>query len=199
MVEFQNLKNSYAETPSSSNGRNTSLNEILDVINNHTDIEDKKTLKEHFWNMFIIDALIGNFDRHNGNWEILVNDETQEMKMAPVYDCGSCLCAQLSDEQMEEILENKAELNNRIYNKPTSTITENDKRINYYEFIYSLKNEECNEALKRMINKIDMEKIQEEIENMAIISDIRKSFYKELVNGRFEIILKRTYNKLKNH
>lgn len=199
LVEFQNLKNSYAETPSSSNGRNTSLNEILDVINNHTDIEDKKTLKEYFWNMFIIDALIGNFDRHNGNWGILVNDETQEMKMAPVYDCGSCLCAQLSDEQMEEILENESELNNRIYNKPTSTITENDKRINYYEFVSSLKNADCNEALKRMINKIDMEKIQEEIENMPIISDIRKSFYKELVNGRFEIILKRTYNKLKNH
>lgn len=199
LVEFQNLKNSYAETPSSSNGKNTALNEILDVINNHTDIEDKKTLKEHFWNMFIIDALIGNFDRHNGNWGILVNDETQEMKMAPVYDCGSCLCAQLSDEQMEEILENKAELNNRIYNKPTSTITENDKRINYYEFISSLKNEDCNEALKRMINKIDMEKIQKEIDNMPIISDTRKRFYKELLNGRFEIILKRTYNKLKNH
>lgn len=100
---------------------------------------------------------------------------------------------------MEEILENKSELNNRIYNKPTSTITENDKRINYYEFISSLKNEDCNEALKRMINKIDMEKIQKEIDNMPIISDTRKRFYKELLNGRFEIILKRTYNKLKNH
>lgn len=76
--------------------------------------------------------------------------------------------------QMEEILKNKAELNNRIYNKPTSTITEDDKRINYYEFIYSLKNEECNEALKRMINEIDMKKIQKEIDNMPIISEIRK-------------------------
>ena len=148
--------------------------------------------------MFIIDALIGNFDRHNGNWGILVKDETQEMKMAPVYDCGSCLCSQLTDEKMEEILKNKAELNNRIYNKATSTITENDKRINYYEFISSLKDKECNEALKRMIYKIDMTKIEHEIDKMSIISDIRKEFYKVLLNGRYEIILKKSYDKLKS-
>lgn len=198
LVEFQNLKNSFPETASSSNGRNTELSEILDVINNHTDINDKVTLKEHFWNMFIVDALIGNFDRHNGNWGILVNDETQDMKMAPVYDCGSCLCSQLTDEQMEMILNNKTELNNRIYNRPTSTIIENDKRINYYEFISSLKNEECNVALKKIVNKIDMAKIEQEIDKMPIISDIRRQFYKTLLNSRYEVILKKSYDKLIN-
>ena len=63
---------------------------------------------------------------------------------------------------MEKILKNKAEINNRIYNKPTSAITENGKRINYYDYIYSLKNPDCNEALKRLIGKIDMEKIKKE-------------------------------------
>ena len=197
LVEFQNLKNSFPETPSSSNGRNTALAEILEVINNHTDIYDKITLKEHFWNMFIVDALIGNFDRHNGNWGILVNDEKQEIKMAPIYDCGSCLCSQLTDEQMESILRSKSELNTRIYNRPTSTITENDKRINYYEFISSLKNKDCNDALKRMIDKIDTIKIEKEIDNMPIISKIRRDFYKVLLRGRYEVILKQSYNKLK--
>ena len=196
LVEFQNLKNSFPETPSSSNGRNTSLEEILDVINNHTDIHDKKTLKEHFWNMFIVDALIGNFDRHNGNWGILVNDEKQEIKVAPIYDCGSCLCSQLTDEQMEQIIESKSEINDRIYNRPTSTITENDKRINYYKFISSLKNEECNEALKRIIDKIDMIEIGQEIDKMPIISYIRKKFYKKLLNGRYDVILKKSYDRL---
>jgi len=196
LVEFQNLKNSFPETTSSSNGRNTALSDILEVINNHTDIQDKEALKDHFWNMFIIDALIGNFDRHNGNWGILVNDEKQEMKMAPIYDCGSCLCSQLTDEQMKEILNNKAELNNRVYNRPTSTITENDKRINYYEFISSLKNEDCNNALIRIFNKIDMSKIEREIDEMPIISETRRKFYKILLNKRYEIILKQSYNKL---
>lgn len=192
LVEFQNLKNSFPETPSSSNGKTTALNEILDVIENHTDIKDNELLKQHFWNIFIIDGLIGNYDRHNGNWGILVNDEEQKMKMAPIYDCGSCLYSQLTDEQMEEILKSETEINNRVYNRPTSTITENDKRINYYNFISSLKNKDCNDALKRLIKCIDMEKIEKEIDDMSIISDVRKKFYKVLLNRRYEIILKKS-------
>ena len=196
LVEFQNLKNSFPETSSSSDGRDTSLEEILEVIEKHNDIKNNKELEEHFWNMFIVDALIGNYDRHNGNWGVLVNDETQEIKLAPIYDCGSCLYSQLTDEQMEEILKNKTEVNNRIYNRPTSTITKDGRRINYYDFIASLENQNCNEALKRMMKMIDMNKINELIDNMPIITDVRKEFYKTLLNKRYEIILKNSYEKL---
>lgn len=197
MVEFQNLKNSFPETTTTSDGKTTALDEILDVIENHTDIKNNKILKQYFWDIFIVDALIGNYDRHNGNWGILVNDETQEVKMAPIYDCVSCLCSQLTDEQMKKILENKAKLNNRIYNRPTSTITENDKRINYYDFISSLKNKDCNAALERVYSKIDMNKIEDIIDNMPIISKIRKRFYKEFLKGRYEIIIKKSVMKVK--
>ena len=196
LVEFQNLKNSFPETLSSSDGRDTSLEEILEVIEKHNDIKNNKELEEHFWNMFIVDGLIGNYDRHNGNWGVLVNDETQEIKLAPIYDCGSCLYSQLTDEQMEEILKNKTEVNNRIYNKPTSTITKDGRRINYYDFISTLENERCNEALKRIVKRIDMNKIDELIDNMPIITDVRKEFYKILLNKRYEIILKNSYKKL---
>lgn len=162
--------------------------------------------KHNFWERNIcggislecIDALIGNYDRHNGNWGILVNDSEQKVKMAPVYDCGSCLCSQLTDEQMKQMLDNQTEINNRIYNKPTSTITENGRRINYYDFIYSLKNKDCNNALEKIVNEIDMSKIDFEIDNMPIISEIRKKFYKVLLNGRYNVILRKSYNKLKN-
>lgn len=196
LVEFQNLKNSYPETSSSSNGRNTSLEEIIEVIENHSDIKDNNALKQQFWDIFIIDALIGNYDRHNGNWGILVNDEKQEMEMAPIYDCGSCLYAQLTDEQMKEILNNKTEINNRVYNRPTSTITENDKRINYYDFISSLKDKDCNNALIRITDRLDMNKIIQEIDNMPIISEIRKEFYKTMLTKRYNIILKETSDKI---
>ena len=118
--------------------------------------------------------------------------------MAPVYDCGSCLCSQLSDEQMRLVLDNKTELNNRIYNKPTSTITENDKRINYYDFISSLKNDDCNAALKRVYEKIDMNRIEEIIDDMPSISDIRKEFYKVFLRGRYEIIIEKSVKKMKD-
>ncbi len=196
LVEFQNLKNSFPETASSSNGTTTALEEIEEIIEKHNDIKNRKEMQNYFWNMFIIDALIGNYDRHNGNWGVLVKDETQEMKMAPIYDCGSCLYSQLTDEQMKEILNSETEINNRVYNRPTSAITENGKRINYYEFIYSLKNTACNEALVRIIDKIEMKRILKEVDEMPMISAVRKEFYKTPLNRRYEKILKKSYEKL---
>ena len=70
--------------------------------------------------------------------------------------------------------------------------------MNYYEFISSLKNEDCNEALERIMSKIDMRKIEEEIDNMPIISIKRKEFYKVLLNARYEIILKKSYDRFKS-
>lgn len=80
----------------------TELTDIMEVIE-ESKIINNDMLKECFWNMFIIDALIGNTDRHNGNWGFLVNLETKKIKFAPIYDCGSCLNPMLEDEELEKI------------------------------------------------------------------------------------------------
>lgn len=59
--------------------------------------------------MFIVDALIGNWDRHNGNWGFLYNNDTDEITLAPVYDCGSCLFPQADEEIMRKTLEDQSE------------------------------------------------------------------------------------------
>ena len=196
LAEFQNLKNSFPETSGTSNGTSTSLEEILEVLDNHNDIKDKEELKEFFWNIFIVDSLIGNFDRHNGNWGILVNDKTNEVKLAPVYDCGATLFAQLTDEQMKLIINNKGEINNRVYNSPTSALTINNKRINYYNFISSLENEDCNKALKNIYPRIDMDKINSIIDSIDYISNDRKNFYKIILSARYKKIIEVSYYKL---
>ena len=78
-------------------------------------MEGKYELKEWFWNIFIVDALIGNWDRHNGNWGFLYNTETDKMEIAPVYDCGSCLFPQADDIIMQDTLDSQEERNLRIY------------------------------------------------------------------------------------
>ena len=82
--------------------------------------------------MFIADALIGNFDRHNGNWGFLINDYTLQVKLAPIYDCGSCLYPQMDDELMKTVLQDENELLNRIYVFPNSALKLNGNKINYY-------------------------------------------------------------------
>ena len=66
----------------------TELNDIIDVIKESKMINTEETI-EKFWDMFIVDSLIGNTDRHNGNWVFLLNKKTEKIDFSPIYDCGS--------------------------------------------------------------------------------------------------------------
>ena len=71
---------------------------------------------QHFFIcLYVVDALLGNFDRHNGNWGFLYDDATKEASLAPIYDCGSCLLPQADERIMEQALENEDVMNARIY------------------------------------------------------------------------------------
>ena len=125
----------------------TELNDIMEVIEESKTIDTADT-KVKFWNMFIIDSLIGNTDRHNGNWGFLLNKTSGEISFSPIYDCGSCLNPMLEDTELEKI--NDIELKNIAINC-YSCIKENGKKINYMTYIKQMKNEECNYAIKRII------------------------------------------------
>ncbi len=192
LKQFAELKNSQIET--SKNGYGTELNEVIDTIENQL-IYDVNELNKFFWNMFIADSLVGNFDRHNGNWGFLINESLKKIEIAPIYDCASCLYPQLTDEKISEIINNKEEMEARVFVFPTSALKINDKKINYFDYISSLKNEDCNKALLRIFPKIDMEKINNIVDSTPLISNIRKEFYKKILNMRYEKILKYSYNK----
>lgn len=151
---------------------------------------------ERFWDMFIVDALNGNFDRHGGNWGFIKKDN--KYSMAPVYDNGSSMYPRINtDEKILEILNNQEEIDRRIYQFPTSHIKLNGRKSSYYEVINSLQFEECNKALKKIVPKIDFEKIDKLIDSIESISDIRKKFYKTMYRYRYEKILKLALDKLK--
>ena len=156
LKQFAELKNSQIET--SKNGYGTELSEVIETIEKQI-IYDQKQLKEFFWEMFICDSLVGNFDRHNGNWGFLINEKEKKVEIAPIYDCASCLYPQLTDEKISEIIKNDEEMEARVYVFPTSALKLNDKKINYYDYISSFQNEDCNNALLKIYPKINPKKI----------------------------------------
>lgn len=186
LIEFAQLKNTCIN--SEQNGYGTELSTIMEAIEEQSLIPTDK-LRDFFWEMFIADALLGNFDRHNGNWGILVDEQNQTAEIAPVYDCGSCLYPQLAMEDMKSVLENKEEINKRIFVFPSSVIEENGKKISYFEFISSLKNEECNTALKRIYERVDMEQLNKIVEETPALLPIQRDFYKIMLWERKEKIL----------
>lgn len=186
LQDFASLKNQMID--SERNGYGTELSDILYTFEEQTAVDSAELLKR-FWDMFIVDALIGNWDRHNGNWGFLYNTVTDEMTLAPVYDCGSSLYPQADEAIMEAVLTDENERNFRIFDIPTSAITMNGKKIKYFDFISSLQNEDCNRALKRIVPRIDMDKIKEIIETSPFMSDLQKRFYLTMLTERKARIL----------
>lgn len=152
---------------------------------------------EKYWDVFVVDALLGNFDRHGNNWGYLVNNENpSEIIHAPIYDCGSCLYPQLKDEALEEILQDKEEIQKRIDTFPTAALMVDGQKVAYSQFISSFANQDCTDALLRIVPKIDMEKIREIVDSTPGISDIRKEFYKTMLEERYEQILLEPYREV---
>ena len=186
LFDFCSIKNTILD--SDSNGSGTELEDVLENIDKQQFV-DSVRLKAHFWDMFAADALLGNFDRHNGNCGFLYDPAEKKSSIAPVFDCGSSLYPQADESVMQAVLNDKNELNHRVFDMPLSAITYNGKKINYFKFISAAEFAECNEALKRITSRIDMEKIFEIIDSTPLITELQKDFYKVMLSERKEHIL----------
>lgn len=161
---------------------NTKLTKIPETIN-------------QFWRIYIIDALLGNFDRHGANWGFI--KESNRYTLAPVFDNGSCLFPRIhTDEACLEILRDEHEVNKRVFLFPTSQIKLDNMKSSYFEVIHSLQFPECNTALLDIVGKMDMQRIAIFIDSIEQISEIQKRFYRTILQVRFEKILEASYKKL---
>lgn len=187
LMDFASVKNQIID--SKSNGYGTDIKDIVETIEKQQLI-DPIFLSNYFWDMFVVDALIGNWDRHNGNRGFLYNQDNDDVKFAPIFDCGSCLFPQIDENLAKEILGDKKQINARVFDFPTSAILNNGRRINYYNFIKSHEYKECDAAILRIKEKIDINKINELIESIDFLEENFKKFLKIIIKKRFEVIIK---------
>ena len=163
-------------------GRLIRLNMIYDTLKEPTNdipVSLQKATIERFWDTFVVDAFVGNFDRHIGNWGYLSDNNT--LRLAPVYDYGSTLLPQLSDIGMSEIQSSECKMLERclVFPSPALAITdEKVGKIGYYDMMSSNYDKHCTDAVLRIVPRIDMEKICRIVDDTPMISDVRKEFYK---------------------
>ena len=190
LLDFCSIKNTILD--SDSNGSGTELDDIMDTIDKQQYVSPS-LLREYFWNVFVVDALLGNFDRHNGNWGFLYDENRNEAEIAPVYDCGSCLLPQADEKVMREVLTSEAALNARVYQFPTSAIKLKGRKINYYDFLTGGSNSDCTRTLMQMMERIDLKQIGEFIYGVEGITELQKEFYLRYISARYELILRTAY------
>ncbi|MBP2629496.1 MAG: hypothetical protein H6Q70_124 [Firmicutes bacterium] len=200
--EFREIKTTYEpqfldQNGDVTNGVGTDLNEIIDTMEKHPFLKGTPGVKERFWDMFVVDAYIGNSDRNNGNWGVIVRLDGKK-ELAPVYDNGGCLNNKWDDEKMDKILHDTAFLKAQAYNGVVCIFTLNDKKINPFQFIQKMEVSDCSLAVKRIVPRIEKCKLQiyRLIAATPVLSDIQKTFYRKMLNERLEKVLLPIYKKI---
>lgn len=173
-----------------------SYDDIMKMLHDNSKLTNVNETISAFWKLYIVDALIGNFDRHGANWGFLKTNN--QYRLAPIFDNGSCLFPNLTDEQeMKHILSSNEEMDKRIYTFPTSQIQLDGKKSSYFEVIHSLKFPECSKALKAIYNQIDLQKITDLIDDTPQLSKLQRTFYTQILTKRYEKIIKSSYELIK--
>ena len=202
LYEFDKIKVTFEPNFLDSNGNETNgsgvdLYEILMTIKEHPFLQDVPGVTEHFWNMFVIDALIGNTDRNNSNWGIILRrDDTKEI--APVYDNGNCLNSKWDDVKMQAVLEDEKKLEAETHKARRCIYELHGKKINPYQLIEGMEYRECCEAVLRLTPRIGdcISQIYEIIDDIPVLSKVQKQFYSVMIKERYEKIFVPVYQRL---
>lgn len=183
LFEADKLAKSFVNSQDMNKARLEDIQKILDEVKGK--LSSGEDAEKRFWDTFVVDALIGNKDRHMGNWGFLSKDSFN-LKLAPVYDCGSSLSSLISDEQMVEALKSKS-FKTHEYNI-ASCMSLNGKRIFYHE-IFNAPPQALKDAILRVVPKIDLNNINQILEQEEGLSSIRKAYISQSLKLRYERIL----------
>lgn len=167
------------------------------TIQEHPFLQDISGVQEHFWNMFVIDALIGNTDRNNSNWGIISRkDGTKEI--APVYDNGNCLNSKWDDKKMQIVMTDADKMEAEAYKARRCIFELQGRRVNPYHIMEKMEYQECSDAIQRLTPKIGscMSKIRAMVEEIPIISKVQKQFFTRMIEYRYENVLLPVYQKI---
>jgi len=157
-----------------------------------------KNFISYFIETVIFDAIIGNTDRHTENWAFIRRNDAKKYKIilnklkkiftrnnfnsenlynyrfAPIYDSGSCLGREKSENNIIEMLKDENQIFNYIL-KGKSEIKWNKEELNLFEIVKKIKLE-YPKYVEEKINKIfktdtekEIEKIIENIDNFNFL------------------------------
>lgn len=162
--------------------------DIMQMLYDNTKLTQVSEAVEGFWQIFIVDALLGNFDRHGANWGFVKRDG--RYSLAPVFDNGSCLFPNMTDEdEMKFVMASKEETEKRVFEFPTSQVKLKGKKSSYYQVISSVEFEQCNRALLAVMERIDFDAVIRFIRSIDCISETHRAFYEHMLVARYRLIL----------
>ena len=212
IIDYNMIKNEYDEnveraiehlSTDSNIDSNHDLEEVLLIMEENPYFKSIPELKMLFWDMFVVDAFISNNDRNEGNWGLVLNKDTNELRLSPVFDNGAAFYNKSPDEKLISIYKDDFKFKQSVYDSSVSVYRLNGKKINPLKYIESMENVECNKAILRIVPKINMDKITnifdeipEEYNGLKVLSEMQKTYYLKSLEYKYDKVLIPIYNKL---
>ena len=185
------------------------LNELFVHFELNPEISKIKGVSERFWDQIVIDGLIGNNDRKNGNWGILSCGDKREL--APIFDNGACFYPKKSTLAIEQLLklpEADQARNNANIQEPFTL--DGEHHLNY-KFILDLDETKIPASQFKLLkasivkntqlveSKLDdivafIKLIPNEYNGFEFITEPRREYYIKSFITRFENVLKEKSN-----
>ncbi len=185
------------------------LNELFVHFELNPEISKIKGVSERFWDQIVIDGLIGNNDRNNGNWGILSCGDKREL--APIFDNGACFYPKKSTLAIELLLklpEADQARNNANIQEPFTL--DGEHHLNY-KFMLDLDETKIPASQLKLLkasivkntqlveSKLDdivafIKLIPNEYNGFEIITEPRREYYLKSFITRFENVLKEKSN-----
>ena len=203
--EMRTLKNTYneklealleREVTSTGDAHLVDLTEILLQLDYNPILSHVSGLKDLFWDMVLIDGLINNNDRNNGNWGLLYRDG--KFQIAPIFDNGAAFSNKATEATLSARLNDSQKMENSALN--TVSVYANDgKHYTFKKLLWDcLSYPQFREAVKRnaalvqekmpQIQKF-IEQIPESYNGISVCSSVRKAVYLQEMQLRFDKLL----------
>lgn len=180
------------------------LNELFIHFSHNPELKNIKGIRERFWDQVVIDGLIGNNDRNNGNWGIIVGPKGR--RISPVFDNGAAFYPKKSDASIQKGLRlPEEERIQNVLNVITPFTLDGEHHLNYGK-ILSLTEKDIpaeeakylTESIKRVAKLVSMKmpeiedlfsSLPEKAEGIEVMTKERSKYYLESFKARFERIL----------
>lgn len=179
----------------------SNLNRILLHLENNPTFQEIENSTSRFWECAIIDGFINNNDRNAGNWGVLTFKDNSE-SLAPIYDNGASFYDKMTKEKVIYMEKCKI-LEESILN--TTTSYEYNGHTLSYKNLLELNNIDKDKAVLNTVPNIEKNlfKIYELIDsipsidnNITILDEKVREFYKESLSIRYSKLVLPMYNKI---
>ena len=179
-------------------GRTPNIHQVYEVFETDRMLSPQADrFKTCFWERFVGDALVGNFDRHKDNFGYLVEADGS-VSPSPLYDNAGTLFPRLSEADMAAVLADPKELLQRVRLYPKATLELHPgTKADYSDMLSSGLFPELTTAVLQAVPRIReaMPAVRAFLNGCAFLSDIRKDFYSVMLAQRLHFLLEPAYER----